>query len=185
MSHDQSHISFIRRFWILILSVGPGIFMAGGIIGTGSVTAMAKAGSQFGMQLLWVLFISCLFSWVLTEAYGRFAVITGETALYGFKTRLKGGKIIALFTMVGAIAGLFCAIMGIMGFSSNLIYESLHLFIPGLELPQYGAVLGIAIIVILILYAMLWVGRYSFFEKVLVIFVTLMGMSFIISSFLI
>jgi len=46
-------------------------------------------------------------------------------------------------------------------------------------------VLGIAIVVILIMYALLWVGRYSFFEKVLVFFVTLMGLSFIVSMFVV
>ena len=72
-----------------MLSVGPGIFCIGYTIGTGSVTAMTKAGSQFGMKLLWVLVLSCLFSWVLMEAYGRFAIVTGETALFAFKTRFR------------------------------------------------------------------------------------------------
>lgn len=169
----------------MALSVGPGIFLVGGTIGTGSVTAMAKAGSQFGMKLLWVLFISCLFLWVLTEAYGRFTVVTGDTALHGFRKRLKGGNVIALLTMIGAIIGLFSAMMGIMGLTSNMIYEGLIFFIPGLDLPQYGAVLGIAVIVILIMYALLWVGRYSFFEKMLVIFVAIMGTAFLISMFIV
>ena len=73
----------------LLKAIGPGIFAIGYTIGTGSVTAMIVAGSQFGMQLLWVLFLSCMFSWVLMEAYGRYYLVTGETALYSFKKRLK------------------------------------------------------------------------------------------------
>ncbi|MGY0595322.1 MAG: divalent metal cation transporter, partial [Paraglaciecola chathamensis] len=63
-----------------ILSFGPGLYGIGYTIGTGSVTAMIVAGSTFGMQLLWVLLLSCLFSGVLIYAYGNFALVTGETA---------------------------------------------------------------------------------------------------------
>ncbi len=45
-----------------MLSIGPGIFCIGYTIGTGSVTSMAKAGSEFGMQLLWVLSLSVFFA---------------------------------------------------------------------------------------------------------------------------
>ena len=168
-----------------MLSVGPGIFCIGYTIGTGSVTSMAKAGSQFGMQLLWVLTLSCLFAWVLMEAYGRFAVITGDTSMYGFRTRLRFGKLLAIFTMFGVIVAQWNSLTGILGLSSGAIYEGLQLFVPGLKLNQYWGVLGIAIALILILYALLWVGRYSFFEKVLMFFVTIMGISFIISLFIV
>ena len=40
-------------------------------VGTGSITSMTRAGSQFGMQLLWLLALSCLFSWFMMEAAGR------------------------------------------------------------------------------------------------------------------
>lgn len=185
MSHDQSHTSFIRRIWYAILSVGPGIFIVGGLIGTGSVTTMAISGSRFGMQLLWVLFLGCLFSWILMEAVGRFAVITGDTALHGVRTRLRGGKCIALLTMIGVIIGLCSSTIGIVGLTSNMIYEGMRIFIPGFRLHEYGAVLGIAVFTILIFYALLLVGRYSFFEKVLVLFVAIMGMSFIFSLFIV
>ena len=45
-----------------LLSFGPGIFAIGYTIGTGSVTSMIVAGNDFGMDLLWVLLVSCLFS---------------------------------------------------------------------------------------------------------------------------
>ena len=39
---------------------------------------MVKAGGDYGSTLLWVLLLSCLFSFVLMEAYGRYAVVTGK-----------------------------------------------------------------------------------------------------------
>jgi Mn2+/Fe2+ NRAMP family transporter len=79
----------VNRIIKLLLAVGPGIFAIGYTVGTGSVTSMAKAGSDFGMQLLWVLALSCLFSWLLMEAAGRYALVTGDTAVHGCRHHLR------------------------------------------------------------------------------------------------
>jgi Mn2+/Fe2+ NRAMP family transporter len=146
---------------------------------------MAKAGSQFGMQLLWVLALSCLFSWVLMEAYGRYAIVTGETAIHSFKTKLRFGKAIALLTMLGVITGQWFCLSGLVGLSANALYEGLRLFMPGLNPENYWAVLGIAVLILVIMYGLLLVGRYSFIEKVLVLFVSVLGLSFILSMFIV
>ena len=96
MQSTKPKKSIIKKIIALVLGFGPGIFAIGYTIGTGSVTSMIVAGSKFGMQLLWVLLLSCLFSGVLMFAYGNYALITGETALYGFKKHLKFGKILAI-----------------------------------------------------------------------------------------
>lgn len=181
----QKKTSLAQKIWLLMLSIGPGIFCIGYSVGTGSVTSMAVAGSRFGMQLLWVLVLSCLFSWVLLEAYGRYAVVTGLTSIYSFKTKIKGGKLIAILVVAGIILAQWNSLSGILGLSAAAIYETLHIFLPGLPAESYWAVLGIAISLILIMYSLLWVGKYSFFEKVLIVFVTLMGLSFIISMFVV
>jgi Mn2+/Fe2+ NRAMP family transporter len=89
----------LAKLWRLLLAIGPGIFAVGYTIGTGSVTSMAKAGSQFGMQLLWVLALSCLFSWVLMEAAGRFALVSGETAVHGCRRHLRDALAWRLFLL--------------------------------------------------------------------------------------
>ncbi len=165
----------------MMLTIGPGIFCIGYTIGTGSVTSMAKAGSEYGMQLLWVLALSVLFAWVLMEAYGRYAVVTGETAIHSFRKKIKYGKILAIVIVVGVVLGQWNALAGILGLSANAIYELIHLFFPSTATENYWVVLGIAVFLIIILYGLLLMGNYSFFEKVLVIFVTLMGVSFLIS----
>ena len=177
--------SILKRIWLIMLSVGPGIFCIGYTIGTGSVTSMAKAGSEFGMQLLWVLFLSVLFSWVLMEAYGRYAVVTGDTAMHSIRRKITHGNILAIVIIVGVVTAQWTCLSGILGLTSNMLYELIHMFIPQIRPENYWAVLGIAIFLIIILYSMLMVGKYSFFEKILVIFVTIMGISFIISMFIV
>lgn len=173
--------SFFKKIMAIILGFGPGIFAIGYTIGTGSVTSMIVAGSKFNMQLLWVLLLSCFFSGVLMFAYGNYGLLTGETALYGFKKHLKYGKALAILIIVGITFGQWNSLMGILGISSNIIFEILALNFDGLRAYEYETVLITAIVIIVVFYLLLLVGKYTFFEKILIIFVTLMGLSFILS----
>ena len=181
MSQTEKKKSFLKKIIAIILGFGPGIFAIGYTIGTGSVTSMIVAGSKFNMQLLWVLLLSCVFSGVLMFAYGNYALLTGETALYGFKKHLKYGKILAILIIVGITFGQWNSLMGILGISSNIIYEILAVNFDGLSTHKYETVLITAIIIIVTFYLLMLVGKYTFFEKILVIFVTLMGFSFVLS----
>lgn len=174
-----------KKILALVLAFGPGIFAIGYTIGTGSVTSMIVAGSTYGMHLLWVLLLSCLFSGMLMYAYGNFALVTGETALFAFKKHLKWGKLIAILIILGISFGQWNSLMGILGISANIIYEIFLIYFPSLVDVKYESVLIIAIAVIVIFYCLLLVGKYAFFEKILVIFVTIMGLSFIISLFMV
>lgn len=175
--------SFVQKLILMILGFGPGIFAIGYTIGTGSVTSMIVAGSRYGMQLLWVLMLSCLFSGLLIFVYGNYALITGETVLYSFRKYLRGGKLMAILIIIGITFGQWNSLMGILSISSNIIFELLNLNFSGLAPHKYMLVLSIAIIIIVIMYSLLLVGKYTFFEKILVVFVSIMGISFLISLF--
>jgi manganese transport protein len=181
--------SIIKKIGIYLIAVGPGIFGIGYTIGTGSVTTMSKAGADYGTQLLWVLAIACIFSYVLMEAFGRYAIVTNDTTINSFKNKLGFGervrKAIAVLTIVGVVLAQWSSLSGILGLSSSAVWETLLLFFPDLGPDNYWAVLIIAIIIISIMYGLLLVGKYSFFEKVLIFFVTLMGLSFFISMFMV
>ena len=74
----------MKKYTQILNSFGPGIFAIGYTIGTGSVTSMIVAGNNFGMDLLWVLFLSCLFSGVLIYVSGTYYLKTGETRFTRF-----------------------------------------------------------------------------------------------------
>ncbi|MFS4417282.1 NRAMP family divalent metal transporter [Maribacter sp. 2307ULW6-5] len=185
METPRASASVLKRFIAMVLAFGPGIFAIGYTIGTGSVTSMIVAGSTYGMQLLWVLLLSCIFSGLLMYVYGNYALISGETALYSFKKHIKGGKILAILIIIGISFGQWNSLMGILGISSNIIYEILLIYFPHLEGFRYETVLFVAIMVIAAMYALLLVGKYTFFEKILVLFVTIMGLSFLVSLFMV
>ncbi len=173
----------MKKLIKFLLSFGPGIFAIGYTIGTGSVTSMIVAGNDFGMDLLWVLFFSCLFSGVLIYVSGSYYLYTKETALYAVKKHLPMGKIlaIAIIAMVGI--GQWNSLIGILGITSNVIFEVISLSFPSIEDHKYFVVIGLAVLIIGIFYSLLLKGTYSLFEKVLVFFVSMMGLSFLFTLF--
>jgi len=177
--------NLIQKILKVIFAIGPGIFAIGYTIGTGSVTSMLVAGSTYGMQLLWVLLLSCYFSGVLIYVYGNYSLITGETALYAFRKRLKWGRIIGILIILGILLGQWNSLIGIVGITSNIFFEVFKIYWPEMADFEYQAVLVIAMVIVGVFYLLLLQGSYTFFEKVLVIFVTIMGLSFFLSLFLV
>ena len=164
----------MRRVLRLLAALGPGIFAIGYTIGTGSVTSMAKAGADYGLGMLWVLCLSCLFSGILMSAYGRFAAVTGETSLHGIRRFLPGGTVLAALVFLGVVMGQYTCLGGILTLSSGALIEAFGL--PCGVLPVAG-------VIVAVMYALLMIGRYSFFEKVLAFFVMLMALTFVVSVF--
>ena len=145
-------MDFIKKIYRFLLSFGPGIFAIGYTIGTGSVTSMIVAGNSFGMQLLWVLFFSCLFSGVLIYVSGAYYLTTGETALHSIKKHLPFGRIVALMIIVTVGIGQWNSLIGILGITSNVIFEILVLNFPSLAGAKYTVVLLLALLIIGIFY---------------------------------
>jgi Mn2+/Fe2+ NRAMP family transporter len=164
--------------------MGSGIFLIGYNIGTGSVTTMASTGSQFGMSLAWALLVSCIFTFIMLTAYGKYTAVTQDTALYSFRKHLRGGSAISIILMVGLIIGEIASMMGITGIVANLV----HYWSGYLELgPDFEGFnrLATTLVLMALIYFLFWQGKYSFFEKIMIVFVLIMGISFILSSFMI
>ena len=176
-------MGLLKKLIRFLLSFGPGIFAIGYTIGTGSVTSMIVAGNSFGIQLLWVLFFSCLFSGVLIYVSGSYYLYTEETALFAIKKHLPLGKLIAIAIIVTVGIGQWNSLIGILGITSNVVFEILALNFPSLLGHKYEVVLALAILIIGVFYFLLVKGNYSLFEKVLALFVSMMGLSFIFTLF--
>lgn len=169
----------MRKFIKFLLAFGPGIFAIGYTIGTGSVTSMIVAGNSFGMDLLWVLFLSCLFSGVLIYVSGHYYLVCGETLLYSIKKHIKFGSIVALAIIITVGIGQWNSLIGILGITSNVVFEIIQINFPEAANYKYSIVLGLAIVIIGTFYALLLSGSYTLFEKVLALFVSMMGLSFV------
>ncbi len=173
--------SLAKKILLAISMVGPGLFLIGYNIGTGSITTMAKAGAEFGMSLFWTVVLSCIFTYILMVAYGQVTLVSGKTALYNIKTQIPYGKFIAIYIMLALIIGELLALMGIMGIVADLIQEGIRLIGSGLTVST----LAITVILSLGLFMLLWRGRYQMFEKILTGFVIFMALCFLIVFFLV
>lgn len=170
-----------KKILAILAAVGPGLFLIGYNIGTGSVTTMAKSGAEYGMMLLWALVLSCVFTYVLMVAYGQVTLTSGATALHNIKHHIRFGKPLALYIMAALILGELLALMGIMGLIADLLKEGAHLMTGG---PGPDALILILICSVG-LYILLWYGRYALFEKVLTVFVILMAGCFLFVFFMV
>ncbi len=155
-------------------SLLPGIFLFGFTVGTGSVTAMAKAGADYGMSLLWTIFISCAITYFLINLFGRFTLVTGMTALQSFKKHIHPG--VAIFFIVALTTQICGSVIGVMGILADVCYEWSKNFVDGGISAVYFALFFIAFVYIIFL-----IGKTEVFEKVLAIFVAIMSVCFLIN----
>ncbi|MEH6680801.1 MAG: Nramp family divalent metal transporter [Sediminicola sp.] len=165
-----------RKILIALSTVGPGLFLIGYNIGTGSVTTMAKTGTDHGMGLFWALLLSCMFTYILMVAYGKVTLVTNRTILFNFKKELKWGKVLSLYIITALVLGELLALMGVMGIVGDLVQEGISLAFNGSEIDRSW----IISFFVIVLYALIWQGRYAFFEKILTVLVLIMGLAFLV-----
>jgi Mn2+/Fe2+ NRAMP family transporter len=170
-----------KRILLGLTAIGPGLFLIGYNIGTGSITTMAKVGAEHGMTLTWALVLSCIFTYVLMVAYGKTTLVSGQTALSTIKSNLILGKPLAIYILIALVIGELLALMGIFGIVTDLIKEASRLLFGG---PGWST-LTITVVLVVSLYVLLWFGKYQVFEKFLITLVILMGLSFIIVFFMV
>jgi manganese transport protein len=157
-----------------ITSILPGLFLIGFNIGTGSVTAMAKAGANYGMALLWTILLSCLVTYYLIRLFGKYTIVTGETALAAFRKHIHPA--FGMFLLVALTVNVSGGIMGVMGIVADVLHEWSLMWIDGGISPIVWASGSIALI-----YAIFFVGTTSTFEKALAGMVAFMGFAFFIN----
>jgi len=163
----------------ILTIVGPGLFLIGYNIGTGSVTTMATAGSKWGMSLSWTVVLSCVFMYIGVWAFGRYTLVTGDTILLAIRRNFKWGKPISLFIMSALILAEFSGVMGLSAIIVDLTREWIQ-YATGYE--NKWIKLGITFILSGITFGMLWRGSYTYLEKFLAILVGIMGVCFVITA---
>jgi Mn2+/Fe2+ NRAMP family transporter len=65
----------------IIRSIGPGLIVAGSIVGSGELIATTKTGAEAGFSLLWLIILGCVVKVVAQVELGRYAIISGKPTL--------------------------------------------------------------------------------------------------------
>lgn len=150
--------------------LGPGFILSASIVGSGELIATTTLGARAGFTAFWIIIVSCLVKVAIQVEFGKYAILTGQTAMQSFNTlpgpRFKKGSwavwSVFLLTLmkivqIGGMLGGAAIVMGML--------------FPSIGLIAWAAI--IAWVVALLIYR----GLYRLIEKsslVMIAFFTLL-----------
>ena len=168
------------KFKNFLLSILPGLFIVGYVVGTGSVTSMVVAGARYGMSFTWALFLSCFFTFILLIAISRITIVSGRTIMFNIKEHI--GWFASIFIIIGLMVTSISSIMGIMAVVAQVIQEWTRPMTSG----QTGlSPLITSIIFLSFLLFLFWTGKHGLFIRFVSLMVGVMGLAFILTNFMI
>lgn len=144
-----------------ILRIGPGLILAGAIVGTGELIATTNLGARAGYSLLWLVILSCFIKVFAQVELGRHAISTGEASFDSFRA-LPGPGVVLVW---------WCAAMVLVtqmqiGAMIGGIAESIQLALSASGKTGDHALWPWSILVTGITIAMLATGSYKLVERV-------------------
>jgi manganese transport protein len=155
-----------RKWW---RSLGPGIITAALVFGPGSLTLTSKLGSLYGYDLLWVVVVSTILMLSFTSMGARIGLATNQSLLQTFK--VKWGNWASILTGFG----IFFVCVSFQ--AGNSIGAGLS-FAESFNTGTNPWIIGVSLLAISLLF---FKSFYKTLEKVMMIMVGLMMLSFIIT----
>jgi len=76
----------------IIRHLGPGLIIAGSIVGSGELIATTIVGAEAGFWLLWIIIIGCVIKVLTQVEMGRYTISSGKTSL-GAMAEVPGPRI--------------------------------------------------------------------------------------------
>ena len=117
-----------RRLGLMLRQIGPGLILAGAIVGTGELIQTTHVGAKVGFTLLWLVVLSCFVKVFVQIELGRYAIASGKPSMTAF--RELGG--------VGTFIGGCWVVMMLMtqlqlGAMVGGVGQALHMILPGVS----------------------------------------------------
>ncbi|MBG99439.1 MAG: transmembrane Mn(2+) transporter [Solibacterales bacterium] len=125
----------------ILRSIGPGLIIAGSLVGSGELIATTKTGAQAGILLLWLIILGCVIKVFVQVEIGRHTITHGETILSALN-RLPGPRIRVnwivwySFVMMAASIGGMGAVVGGVGQALALAFPITGDYSQAIQLPS-------------------------------------------------
>ena len=123
-----------RGFFRSLAKIGPGLILAGSIVGTGELIATTSLGAKEGYVLLWLILLSCVIKVFVQVELGRYAITHGKTTLAALDT-LPGPRLgtswlgwLWLFMMLTTQAQI-AAMEGLVGQAAHMAFPRASAFV--------------------------------------------------------
>ena len=172
----------VKKIKKKLSSLGPGSVVAAAFIGPGTITMCSIAGAQFGYSLVWALIISILITLVIQSTVVRISIVT-DKPLSKLLINQFGNKYLKFLSISLLISAIFIG---------NAAYEAGNISgsVLGLELIFDGkldvfGLNGYVILTGLIAFLIIFFGNNKFLERILILLVLIMSVSFIFTVFLV
>jgi len=125
----------------VIRRLGPGLIIAGSIVGSGELIMTTKTGAEAGFWLLWLIVVGCVIKMFAQVEFGRFSIITGQSTMDGLAQvpgpRLAGhGNWIVWYWFLMFVASL-SQLGGIVDYVAQAVSISAPLTREGREFNDY------------------------------------------------
>ena len=166
----------MNRSFKFLKNVGPAAIITGAFIGPGTLTTTMQAGRLYGHALLWAVVFSGIASLVLMNMNTRLAVAHQQSILDAIRTQFRSHPRVRRLFLVAL--GLVALLSGLGFEAGNLMGASVG-FVGFSGLPQNLTVILLALSCsIALLYS-----TPKGVEWLMKIFVTLMGLLFVVTTF--
>lgn len=162
-----------------LATFGPGLAMAAAGVGAGDVTMASLGGARFGLVLLWVPLVAALLKFVINEGLARYQLASGETLLEGWGSRLGPIAIYSfLVYLVIWTLPVFAALASTSGVAMDLLVPigDWHPALAGKVFPAGPDRADVVWSLVLVAgcFSLIWLGRYSLFERVMALLTIIM-----------
>ena len=147
--------------------IGPGLILAGSIVGTGELIATTHVGAQAGFALLWLVIVSCFIKTFAQIELARYTISSGLTTFAAFRQLPGPGFLLPWWWLVMAVTAQtqVAAMVGGIG-------QAVHMAVPGVSSAIAGQ-LGVAarpelpwaVLVALLVATLTAVGSYGVVER--------------------
>jgi Mn2+/Fe2+ NRAMP family transporter len=157
--------------------LGPGMIVAAAFIGPGTVTTASMAGAGYGYTLLWAMLFSIFATVILQEMTARL----GTQAKMGLGEAIRKKSTNKFLRYLSFALVISAIVIG------NAAYESGNLAGAVLGFEDFPEVFGINLLLIfigIIAFILLFLGKYKYIERFLVLLVSIMGIVFIFAAIL-
>lgn len=152
--------------------LGPGLLYAGAAVGVSHLIQSTRAGADFGYQLIWAILIVIILKYPFFEYGPRYAAITGNNILHGYKNLGKWSVI--LFFLI-TFFGMFIIQSAVTIVTAGIVAEVFHIHLP---------IWSIASLVLFVCCLFLMIGKYKVLDTSMKFIISLLAIA-TISTFLI
>ena len=142
----------------LLKTLGPGILFASTAIGVSHLVQSTRAGANYGFILLWAVLLANLFKYPFFEFGTRYASVTGESIIHGYKRLGKWMLWLYFIITLGSMFFVSSAVSFVTaGFLQNLFSIPIENF----------SLLSTSSILIIICILILSIGKYNLLDSLI------------------